>query len=321
MPAKSNYKLKNMDVLNPFFKNFGKKMIAVIISILLWIVANLEFDIEKSFYVPVKYTNLSENLIVTNNPPQEVSFKVKGPRSELSTLTSSNSLITIDLASFKKGVSNIQVQTDIMNLPREIDVISVSPSEISLDIDKLITKNVKIHPILDSPDKGYVIEEEPKMSPTNVEIRGPEKYIKNYTAIDTSPISLKGEKSNFSIEVPIQLPSSLISIEGSNLVKVTVDLKEENLEKEFNNLNIAFKNFNGLDYKTLDKTKAVLIFDGPYSLINELNSNDIEVYVDAKDLNNDESGNHKLRVKVDYPNPNDLNLNKLSPQTIEIKLN
>ncbi|MGI9534848.1 MAG: CdaR family protein, partial [Thermodesulfobacteriota bacterium] len=162
MPVKSNYKLKNLDVINPFFKNFGKKIIAVIIAILLWIVANLEFDIEKSFYVPVNYSNLSERLIVTNNPPQEVSFKVKGPRSELSTLTSSNSLITIDLAGFSNGVSNIQVQTDIMNLPREIDVISVSPSEISLDIDKLITKDVKIHPILDPPDKGYVIEDEPK---------------------------------------------------------------------------------------------------------------------------------------------------------------
>ncbi|MGI9533396.1 MAG: CdaR family protein, partial [Thermodesulfobacteriota bacterium] len=161
----------------------------------------------------------------------------------------------------------------------------------------------------------------PKLSPTNVKIKGPEKYIKNYIAIDTNPISLKGEKSKFSIEVPIQLPSSLISIEGSNLVKVTVDLKEENLEKEFNNLNISFKNFNGLDYKTLDKAKAILIFDGPYSLINELNSEDIEVYVDAKDLNSDDSGNHKLRVKVDYPNPNNLNLNKLSPETIEIKIN
>lgn len=321
MPVRSNYKLKKLDVINPFFKNFGKKIIAVIISILLWIVANLEFDIEKNFYVPVKYTNLSEGLLVTNNPPKEVSFRVKGPRSELSTLTSSNSLITIDLSGFNTGVSNIQVQTDIMNLPREIDVISVSPSQISLDIDKLITKNVKINPVLDEPDKGYVIATEPKLSPTNVEIKGPEKYIKNYATIDTNPISLKGEKSNFSIEVPIQLPSSLVSIEGSNLVKVTVDLKEENLEKEFNNLNISFKNFNGLDYKTLDKTKAMLIFDGPYSLINDLNSNDIEVYVDAKDLINDNRGNHKLRVRVDYPNPNDLNLNKLSPEIIEIKIN
>ena len=49
--------------------------------------------------------------------------------------------------------------------------------------------------------------------------------------------------------------------------------------------------------------------------------NAIEVYVDAKDLENGGSGNHKLRVKVEYPNPDNLNLNKLSPETIEIKLN
>ena len=65
----------------------------------------------------------------------------------------------------------------------------------------------------------------------------------------------------------------------------------------------------------------MIIFDGPYSLINDLNSNDIDVYVDGKDINKDGTGKQRLRVKVDYPNPDNLNLNKLSPETIEIMIN
>ena len=97
--------------------------------------------------------------------------------------------------------------------------------------------------------------------------------------------------------------------------------KKKNLAKEFNNIDIIFKNFNGLNYTATKDTKVMIIFDGPYSIINNLNSNDIEVYVDARDIGSDNSGNHKLRVKVDYPNPDNLNLNKLSPETIEIKVN
>ena len=321
MAIKSNYKVKKMNSENPFFKNFGKKIIAVVIAILIWIVANLEFDIEKDFNVPVKYTNLNPELIIANNPPQKINFRIRGPRTELSTFTNSNSIINIDLSEFKKGVSNIKVQSDEMNLPREIDILTMSPSEITLDIDSLYTKNVPIIPVMDSLEAGFEIIGEPELSPANVEIKGPRKLLNNIKSIDTSTISLKDEKSQFSIEVPLQLPNNLVTIEGSKLVKVTIDLKEENLEKEFNNLNIVFKNFNDLDFIALDKTKAMIIFDGPYSLINDLSSNDIDVYVDAKDLSNDESGKHKLRVKVDYPNPNNLHLNKLSPEMIEIMIN
>ncbi len=139
-------------------------------------------------------------------------------------------------------------------------------------------------------------------------------------SIETRPISLEGEKSNFSIEVPLQLPNKLVTTKDDEQVKVSFDIQEENLAKEFNNIDIIFKNFNGLNYTATKDTKAMIIFDGPYSIINNLNSNDIEVYVDARDIGSDNSGNHKLRVKVDYPNPDNLNLNKLSPETIEIKV-
>ena len=76
MPLKSNYGVKQLDKPNPFFKNFGKKTIAVVIAIMLWIVANLEFDIEKTYNIPVKYTNLNPNLIITNNPPEPASKKL-----------------------------------------------------------------------------------------------------------------------------------------------------------------------------------------------------------------------------------------------------
>ena len=321
MPLKSNFGVKQLDVSNPFFKNFGKKTIAVVIAIMLWIVANLEFDIEKTYNIPVKYTNLNPALIITNNPPDEISYKIKGPRTELSTLISSTSVINIDLSQFTTGVSNIRVESDSMNLPKEVDITSVNPAEITIDLDKLVSKKVKVEPIFEKLEKGFLIVGDLDYSPKSVVIRGPKQMLSKIKSIETRPISLEGEKSNFSIEVPLQLPNKLVTTKDDEQVKVSFDIQEENLAKEFNNIDIIFKNFNGLNYTATKDTKAMIIFDGPYSIINNLNSNDIEVYVDARDIGSDNSGNHKLRVKVDYPNPDNLNLNKLSPETIEIKVN
>ena len=170
-------------------------------------------------------------------------------------------------------------------------------------------------------EKGYEILGEPEFSPKTVEINGPKQMLARISTIETKPINLEDEMSAFSIEVPLQPPSQLVKIADDKQVKVTFNIEEENLAKEFNNIDIIFKNFNGMDYTAVDQAKAMIVFDGPYSIINKLSSNDIEVYVDAKDLRSENTGSHKLRVKVDYPNPDNLNLNKLSPETIEIKVN
>ena len=321
MPLKSNYGVKQLDKPNPFFNNFGKKTIAVVIAIMLWIVANLEFDIEKTYNIPVKYTNLNPDLIITNNPPEEITYKIKGPRTELSTLISSTSVINVDLSQFTTGVSNIRVESDSMNLPKEVDITSVSPAEITIDLDKLVTKKVNVEPVFDELEKGFEIVGELEYSPRTVEIKGPQEMLSKINTIETRPISLEGEKSEFSIEVPLQFPNKLITASEDEEVKVSFNIQEENLAKEFNNVDIIFKNFNGLDYTPTQDAKAMIIFDGPYSIINSLSSNDIEVYVDARDIGGENTGKHKLRVKVDYPDPDNLNLNKLSPETLEIKVN
>jgi len=321
MPLKSNFGVKQLDVSNPFFKNFGKKTIAVVIAIMLWIVANLEFDIEKTFNIPVKYTNLNSGLIITNNPPDEISYKIKGPRTELSTLISSTSVINVDLSQFTTGVSNIRVESDSMNLPKEVDITSVNPAEITIDLDKLVSKKVNVEPVFEKLEKGFQIMGALDYSPKSIEITGPKQMLAKIDSIETRPISLEGEKSNFSIEVPLQLPNKLVTAKDDEQVKVSFDIQEENLAKEFNNIDIIFKNFNDLDYTATKDAKAMIIFDGPYSIINNLSSKDIEVYVDARDIRSANSGNHKLRVKVDYPNPDNLNLYKLTPETIEIRVN
>ena len=60
----------------PFLNNIGKKVLALVIAISLWLVANLQHDIEKNIVIDVNYANLPPGLIVVNNPPEKLKLRV-----------------------------------------------------------------------------------------------------------------------------------------------------------------------------------------------------------------------------------------------------
>ena len=304
------------------FRNTGKKILAVVIAVALWMVANLQHDIETNVNLDVDYSNLPVGMVVTNNPPERISIRMRGPRNQLSSLSKENRVFTIDLSNVREGMSMYEITTDQIPTPREVQVTGISPAEIKVEIDRLAMKNVAVVPTVGPPGAGYEIVGKPEVAPAKVKIEGPEKLITKVNSINTDPISVDKEKSKFTIEVPLRQPYALVSVVDDITVKVTINLKEKTLEKEFNNLNINFVNFDDYAFETDNSVVAELSFEGPFSIINSLSSDDIELYVDGRDIRESNNNNrYKLKVSVDYPYKDLLKLKKQFPETVEIKLN
>lgn len=305
----------------PFFSDMGKKLLAVVIAIALWLVANLQHDVDKNVNIDINYSNLPPGLIIANNPPEKLTVRMRGPRSQLSSATSETMLFTIDLANLGEGMSRFDVTPDQIIPPRDVQVTGVSPAEIDIDIEKLTDKNVAVVPSIGPLEEGFQIIGEPEVTPKEVMVRGPENLIARINSITTDPVQLKGEKAKFTIEVPLRSPYSLVKVVGNNTVRVTVDIVERTLEKEFNNLAINFVNFDEFDFETDGNIVTEISFEGPFSVINNLSSDDIELFVDGSDITVNNGKTHKLKVSVDYPHKELLKLKRQSPETIEIKLN
>ena len=307
---------------NPFLNNIGKKVLALVIAISLWLVANLQHDVEKNIAIDVNYANLPPGLVVVNNPPEKLNLRVRGPRSQLSSISSKNMLFTIDLSNVSIGMSKFEIGTDQITPPRDVQVTGISPAEIKIEADRLAEKKVKVEPSIGPQEVGYEIIGKPEVTPSTTRIEGPKNLLEKINSITTDPVSVKGEKSKFTIEVPLRSPYSLVNIIGENTVKVTIDIQEKTLEKEFNDLNISYINFDDYEYETNGNISTELAFEGPFSIINSLSSNDIELYVDGNDIiKSNQNKRHTLKVSVNYPYKDILKLKKQSPKTIEIKLN
>ena len=304
-----------------FVKNIGKKIFAIAIAIFIWLFVSLESSVEKNITIDVNYANLPAGLVITNEPPEQLNLVVRGARSQLSTLSPQSLIFTIDLAHVSTGVSMFNIRTEQIRPPRGIQVIGISPAEVTVEVDELMRKNIAVEPIIGVPETGYEIVGNPDVVPSTTTVSGPKSIVSDLKFIPTDTISTVRETSKFTIEVPLQPANRLVKLVGDKTTRVTINIEEKTLEKEFKDLDIKFLNFENLNFEPRGMLKAVVAFEGPYSLIKNLNSNDIEVYVDVGKLKETDKKLQKLNVSVSYPFTNSIKLKKQEPKTLEIKLN
>jgi hypothetical protein len=306
---------------NIFVKNIGKKIFAIAIAIFIWFVVSMESSVEKNITIDVNYANLPPDLVITNDPPEKLNLVVRGTRSQLSSLSAESIIFTIDLAHVSTGLSKFNIRTEQIRPPRGIQVMGISPAEVTIDVDELISKNIPVEPIIGPPETGYEIVGMPKVVPSMATVSGPKSIVSDMKSIPTDTISTVRETSKFTIEVPLRSPNRLVKLVGDKTTRVTINIEEKTLEKEFKDLDIKFVNFEDLNFEPRGTLKAEVAFEGPYSLIKNLNSNDIEVYVDVGKLKESHKKLQKLKVSVSYPFTNSIKLKKQEPKTLEIKLN
>ena len=300
-----------------FTNNLGKKTLAISIAIILWIIANFEQDIEKNITIDIQYNRLPADLIITNNPPQKLNLRVRGSRTKLAILNSENYAFPINLDEVTKGISKFDIRTDQIRMTG-IQIIGLSPADISVETDYLVEKKIPVKPNIGIPDIGFKILNEPQVKPDKVTVSGPKEHLSNIKFINTDLVSIEGEKSNFTIEVPLKSPSPLVQIKDNPIVKITVDIMETLIEKEFKGVNVNYINFGDMKFDTVNNQNVNLLFRGPYRAIKNLSGENIKVIADASSIKNLSPRKHRLNLQVDFPNDKNVNLISIKPEYVEI---
>ncbi|MGQ0792981.1 MAG: CdaR family protein [Deltaproteobacteria bacterium] len=306
---------------NILFENIGKKLLAIVVGISLWFVANMENEIEKSVAVEVNYSNLSEELIIVNKPAEKLNLSIRGPRAKLTSFSPSDFAYSLDIGNITPGVSKFEILTDQIKVPRGVQVTGVSPGLIEVEADKLEEKEVRVNPVVGETDEGFEVASETKVSPSKIKIKGPARILSKIESVSTDLVPTVGVRTEFTIQVPLKTPNSLVRIVGNETARVTVNIKEITVAKEFKDIEINFVNFSGVKFTPLGGLKAELEFEGRYSIIKDLNSGDINVFVDGSGVENGKKKSERLKINVSFPAKETLVLKKMFPDSVEIRLN
>ena len=254
------------------------KLFSLTFAFGLWLLVNAgERDTEQTMLVPVELRSLSQQLVVVGQRPEFVDVRVSGPRTLLGQL--SGKKIALDLAGVRPGPSSFRMSAELLNLPRGVKLLRVTPSVISLDIARMIKRVVPVRvDLIGQPPFGYATGEV-EVSPSIIEVSGPAPQVGKLQVVMTESIDLSRMTQTVTRDVVLLSEEGDFVSYNVEKVRARIEMREEVVTREFRHLRIDVKN---AAYRLPQAPFLVDVWlRGPRRIVEKLQLTDGEVFVDA----------------------------------------
>ena len=124
-------------IVNVLTRNFGWKLLALSLAVLLWIAVEGEPELVTVQSVPVFYRNVEPSLALVSNPPLAVKLELRGASDELSSDHLSNVAVLLDLAGVTQpGERVFPISSTNVSLPAGVTFVRSDPSQLMLHLDQ-----------------------------------------------------------------------------------------------------------------------------------------------------------------------------------------
>lgn len=254
-------------------------------ALLLWFHVATEkvYEYTKSF--PMKILNIPEELILSQEVPEEIQVKIRGKGKELLKLVlMEKKNLQIDIGDFRVGENNYSFKPEEIPIPERLDLKVgeiLSPKSIKINLDRLIEKKVPIRSQIQIlPEEGYLQVGEFSIHPHEVIISGPRGLVRRIRSIQTEKKVLE------SVTEPISDQIGLILPQGHNLelsfgeVNFSADIQKA-VGKEIPSVPVRPVNLpQGRKVKVQPDSINVVIF-GAENVVNQLTIDQIKVTINC----------------------------------------
>jgi len=186
--------------------------VALVAAILLWygLAGQKSENISVRGVKPsLTLVNMPRNIVLMSSVPDTISLQLRGPLSK--SLDAAAGLeVYLDLADARPGTSVFAIDVAGIQLPDDVEVVSIEPAAITLELERLISGNIALLPLVEGvPAPGFIIGET-RVSPTQVTIQGPESRVLELKSVTTTPISVEGATGPVEATVMPRLPDPLM---------------------------------------------------------------------------------------------------------------
>jgi hypothetical protein len=176
------------------FDNLFAKIVALLVSVLLWFYVSEQHQFEERLSVPLRLENIPEELTVLGDVPAFVEVLVRGQGRFLRHRVK-GLYIAVDMSGATKGRYLRRFTPADVDIPLEEDVEVleiVQPGLLKADLDRVAVKSVPVIPTTENaPAAGYARVGSAVVNPEEVTIRGAESIVSGVSSLRTEPISLR----------------------------------------------------------------------------------------------------------------------------------
>lgn len=263
------------------FKNLGIKILCLIIALLLWLQAAATTDVVEIQRLPVRLSGLTDSLtVITSQLPESISVRVRGNRLQLLSadlLESQRGFVELDLEGLGSGHHRYDVSVlDVNAAGTPVDLVP----EVSLDIhvERLVTRQVPVELTAEGalPD-GFVFVTDITVSPSTVEVSGPESLVRTVESVTSRAFSLDGRRGSFTDRVQLRSAGDEL---GLRPIEVEVSAGVEPVEERlFEQVPLTVLREDDRVRIDLSPSEARVIVTGARSVLEGLRPEEISVIV------------------------------------------
>lgn len=264
-----------------------------------------EFNIEPEINFTPKSDYFVGNTILSS---QKV--KLSGPETEISKIKKVK--VKADIPGEISSTATLKlpiIMYDAYDKPITSETISCSIDEVDASVPVLMKKKIEIIPQFDNVPAGINLNKEykdiVKLSPSTLEIAGPEDIVKSLNSVKLDPINFRdiSLQSN-SFNMPINLPQGCRSLNNEYSSEVSLNLSQFK-EKSFNINQFSFRNVPTGKQASVYNGEINITVLGPSNKLNSLKTSDISaevVFSEDKEISN----SMEMPVKITIKNHNSL---------------
>ena len=221
-----------MNIRRILINNFGIKMAALAIAVLVWILITGKQRTyeEKTFEVTVEYFNVSKNIDVRTVRPDQVRIKVQGTTREILMVAPEDFRLRVDLAGILHSKRLNLFTEDHLEFPEGLKVMSIHPKMIEVEVEEFMRKEVPVRIRYRGRMSPGVVLIKRSVNPEKVVIFGYRSQLQNVSVVNAEEdVKLDEILKTRTIRIPLLKTEEILRFIDSDSVEVTVEVENRNV--------------------------------------------------------------------------------------------
>src|SRR4030065_904165 len=205
------------------FENFGLKITAILLSVLLWLFASSRGLSEIALDVPLELKDIPPGIELINHSIKVVGVNIKGQEGIIRTIRPSDIRAFVDLSKARKGESIYSINKNNIKLPPGVTVTNITPSSVRVSLEESVTKTVQVRPvIIGTPGSGFYVKSL-SIFPENVVIEGARSKVATVDTMKTEPLDITGIKETVTRDLEVETTGTNIRTKTKDVtVKIVI---------------------------------------------------------------------------------------------------
>ncbi len=197
-------------------------LFSVVLTTGVWFILSRGVDTLVTLPVPLEYTKRDLAMEIVKTSVNTVNLELEGSGALIKSIRPDQVQIRLDLSKSKAGPNTFTISRKNISLPPGIVLKGVTPSEVDVDLDVLIKKElpVQIDWVGRLPD--HFILEEATVEPQTVEIIGGKRMLEKMTTLYTEKVPINNLEVEGVITVNVALNPASLKIAPGSEEKVTI---------------------------------------------------------------------------------------------------